>query len=129
MPETCSLGNSCASNYGFTWPPAGWVRAQPASGLPRTPCLLCPHLHTPDEDPAARAVDGSFAGGDAIGTSQLGREVLGVAGEDVDEAHVALLIQQTGLRRAHFEQLETFPLPVSLREVAEQLALVVGEIG
>ncbi len=74
-----------------------------ASGLPRTPCLLRPHLHTLDEDPAARAVDGSFAGGDAIGTSQLGLEVPGVAGEDLDEAHVALLIQQTGLRRAHFE--------------------------
>jgi hypothetical protein len=62
-----------------------------------------------------------------IGTSQPGLEVFGVAGEDVDEAHVILLAQQAGPRRAHLEQLEVFPLPVSLGEVAEQLALVVGD--
>src|SRR3712207_7190533 len=51
--------------------------------------LLCrPHLHAPREDSLALAVDGSLAESYARRASEPGLEVPGIAGEDVDDAHV-----------------------------------------
>src|SRR5215217_9400805 len=128
MPETCCLLSpfSCTRDDCRAWFPAWWIGAQPAGGLSHGSLFFGPHLHAPHEDPSARTVDRSLACGYTRGTSETGVEVAGVAGEYEDDAYVARLPKQAGLRRAHLDQAETFPLLVTLGEVAEQFALVVG---
>jgi hypothetical protein len=118
-PEACNLENSGACDHGFAWPPAGWIFAEPACSLPRGSLLSGPHLHAPREDLTALAVDGPFAAGYACRASKFRVEVLGVAGEVVDEVHVVLFIQQASLRRADLLQREAFALTGPLGEVAE----------
>src|SRR5829696_546830 len=103
------------------------VAAEPAGGLPRGPLIPRSHLHAPREDAPALAIHGALAEGYARRPSEFRVDVFGIAGEDVDDAHVVLLFQQARLRRADLEQREAFSLAVSLSEVAEQLALVVGD--
>src|SRR5688572_11532110 len=112
-----SLG-SCARDHGGARPPAGGIFTEPAGGLSCASLFTHLHLHAPGEDPPAPAVDGALAESYTRRAPEPGLEVSGVAGEDVDDAHVALLLEQAGLRRAHLDQLETLPLPVPLREVA-----------
>ena len=52
----------------------------------------------------------AFAEGDP-GRTEPGVEVV-IASEDVDNAHVVLLVQQASLRRAHLDQLEKLSMPV-----------------
>src|SRR5215208_4169290 len=101
--------------------------AEPACSLPQGSLLSGPHLHAPCEDLTDLALDGSFAEGYARRASEFRVEVLGVAGEDVDDAHVVLLTQQASLRRAGLQQREAFALTVPLGEVADSLALAVGD--
>src|SRR5215213_9959882 len=49
---------SCTGDHGFAWLPTGRVGAEPVGGLSARPVVVLPHIHTPGEDAAVRAVDG-----------------------------------------------------------------------
>ena len=106
--------------------PTWRVGTEPAGGLTGRTLIFDLHIHAPGEDTTVRAVDSPLALGYARRSTEAGFEVLSGTVEDVDEAHVFVLTEQTRLRQADLEQPQLLSLPVSLGEVSEQLALIVG---
>src|SRR5215218_8310064 len=124
-PSREPLGSGTGDSGGAR-PPAWRIDTEPAGGLSQGPIISLSHLHAPREDLSTLAVDGALAEGYARRATEPGVEVFGVAGEDVNDAHVVLLFQQARVRRADLDQPEALSVIVSLSEVAEQLSLVVG---
>src|SRR5215211_3487878 len=106
--------------------PTWRVGTEPAGGFTGRALVFGFHIHAPGKDPAVRAVDSTLARGYARRSTEAGFEVLSGTVENVDEAHVFVLTEQTRLRQADLEQPQLLSLSVSPGEVSEQLALIVG---
>src|SRR3954464_7020453 len=117
---------SRACDDGFTWFPTWRVGTQPVGCLVAGALISGLYLHAPGEYAAVLAVDGPLARGYACRPAEAGVEVGGGSVHSVNEADVVVPTEQTRLRQAYLQQPQALPLFMPLGEVAEQLALIVG---